>query len=129
MNEIYMALGGLIGLVLLYYGAGYLVRGGSAIASRSCVSPLVIGLTLIAFGTSAPELFVSTSAALHGRGGHRHRQRDRIQHLQHSRHSWVLGALETRVHRGNGLGGLRDDDRDGGRALAAHGRTGTARTP
>ena len=68
MNEILMALGGLIGLVLLYYGAGYLVRGGSAIASRSCVSPLVIGLTLVAFGTSAPELFVSTSAALHGLG-------------------------------------------------------------
>ena len=68
MNEIYMALGGLIGLVLLYYGAEYLVRGGSAIASRSCVSPLVIGLTLVAFGTSAPELFVSTGAALHGLG-------------------------------------------------------------
>ena len=68
MNEIYMALGGLIGLALLYYGAEYLVRGGSAIASRSCVSPLVIGLTLVAFGTSAPELFVSTSAALHGLG-------------------------------------------------------------
>ena len=68
MNEIYMALGGLIGLVLLYYGAEYLVRGGSAIASRSCVSPLVIGLTLVAFGTSAPELFVSTGAALHGFG-------------------------------------------------------------
>ena len=68
MNEIYMALGGLIGLVLLYYGAECLVRGGSAIASRSCVSPLVIGLTLVAFGTSAPELFVSMSAALHGLG-------------------------------------------------------------
>ena len=68
MNEICMALGGLIGLALLYYGAEYLVRGGSAIASRSCVSPLVIGLTLVAFGTSAPELFVSTSAALHGLG-------------------------------------------------------------
>ena len=68
MNEILMALGGLIGLVLLYYGAEYLVRGGSAIASRSCVSPLVIGLTLVAFGTSAPELFVSTGAALHGLG-------------------------------------------------------------
>ena len=68
MNEVLMALGGLVGLVLLYYGAEYLVRGGSAIASRSCVSPLVIGLTLVAFGTSAPELFVSTSAALNGLG-------------------------------------------------------------
>ena len=68
MNEILMALGGLVGLALLYYGAEYLVRGGSAIASRSCVSPLLIGLTLVAFGTSAPELFVSTGAALHGLG-------------------------------------------------------------
>ena len=68
MNEVLMVLGGLVGLVLLYYGAEYLVRGGSAIASRSCVSPLVIGLTLVAFGTSAPELFVSTGAALNGLG-------------------------------------------------------------
>ena len=68
MNEICMAFGGLIGLVLLYHGAEYLVRGGSAMASRSHVSPLVIGLTLVAFGTSAPELFVSTGAALHGLG-------------------------------------------------------------
>ena len=68
MNEMLMVLGGLVGLVLLYYGAEYLVRGGSAIASRSSVSPLVIGLTLVAFGTSAPELFVSTSAALQGLG-------------------------------------------------------------
>ena len=68
MNEILLTLGGLIGLALLYYGAEYLVRGGSAIASRSCISPLVIGLTLVAFGTSAPELFVSTGAALHGLG-------------------------------------------------------------
>ena len=68
MNEVLMVLGGLVGLVLLYYGAEYLVRGGSAIASRSRVSPLVIGLTLVAFGTSAPELFVSTGAALNGLG-------------------------------------------------------------
>ena len=68
MNEISMALGGLIGLALLYYGAEYLVRGGSAIASRSRISPLVIGLTLVAFGTSAPELFVSAGAAFHGLG-------------------------------------------------------------
>ena len=68
MNETFMALGGLFGLALLYWGAEYLVRGGSAIAARSRVSPLVIGLTLVAFGTSAPELFVSTGAALRGLG-------------------------------------------------------------
>ena len=68
MNEILMALGGVAGLALLYFGADWLVRGGGAIAVRARVSPLVIGLTLVAFGTSAPELFVSTGAALHGLG-------------------------------------------------------------
>jgi len=65
MNDmIILSCGLLFGLVLLYYGAGWLVRGGSAIAKRACVSPLVIGLTLVAFGTSAPELFVSVGAAM-----------------------------------------------------------------
>ena len=68
MNAISMTLCGLIGLALLYCGAEFLVRGGSAIASRSCVSPLVIGRTLVAFSTSAPEFFISTGAALHGLG-------------------------------------------------------------
>ena len=68
MNEIYMVSGGLLGLALLYYGADFLVRGGCAIAERSHVSRLVVGLTLVAFGTSAPELFVSASASLHGLG-------------------------------------------------------------
>jgi len=56
------------GLVLLYYGAEWLVRGGKSIALRVRVSPLIIGLTLVAFGTSAPELFVSVGAALSGLG-------------------------------------------------------------
>ena len=43
------------GLVLLYYGADYLVKGGANIALKLKVSPLVIGLTLVAYGTSAPE--------------------------------------------------------------------------
>ena len=68
MNGITITLSGIFGLVLLYCGAEYLVRGGSAIAARSRVSPLVIGLTLVAFGTSAPELFVSAGAALEGLG-------------------------------------------------------------
>jgi len=58
----------LFGLGLLYYGANGLVLGGRAIAARTCVSPLVIGLTLVAFGTSAPELFVSVGAAMSGLG-------------------------------------------------------------
>jgi cation:H+ antiporter len=56
-------LGGLIGLVL---GAELLVRGASKLALSFGISPLVVGLTIVAFGTSAPELAVSTGAALSG---------------------------------------------------------------
>ena len=60
--------GGLIGLILLYYGAEFLVKGGVNIATRLKISPLVIGLTLVAFATSAPELVVSVDSALKGMG-------------------------------------------------------------
>ena len=56
----------LIGFVLLIGGAEYVVRGASSIAARLNVSPLVIGLTIVAFGTSAPELTVNVLAALRG---------------------------------------------------------------
>lgn len=52
------------GLVLLIAGAELLVRASSAIAVRLGVSPLVIGLTIVAFGTSAPEVVASVMAAL-----------------------------------------------------------------
>jgi cation:H+ antiporter len=55
-----------IGLVLLIVGADLLVAGASRIAGRLGISPLVIGLTIVAFGTSAPELAVSTTGALTG---------------------------------------------------------------
>lgn len=61
--------GGLIvGVVLLALGAELLVRGGTALARRAGVGPLVIGLTVVAFGTSAPECVVSVRAALADRG-------------------------------------------------------------
>ncbi len=53
-----------IGLVLLVVGADLLVRGSSNIAKRVGISPLVVGLTVVAFGTSAPELAVSVNSAL-----------------------------------------------------------------
>ena len=56
----------IVGLVLLVAGAEALVRGASRIAATLGISPLVIGLTVVAFGTSAPELAVSTSSALGG---------------------------------------------------------------
>jgi len=55
-----------LGLVLLYYGAEALVRGSSSLALRLGLSPLVVGLTVVAFGTSTPELMVSLKAALAG---------------------------------------------------------------
>ncbi|MCL4103610.1 UNVERIFIED_CONTAM: hypothetical protein GTU68_059689 [Idotea baltica] len=48
-----------LGLVLLYFGAEWLVGGAGKIAVKYGISPLVVGLTIVAFGTSAPELFVS----------------------------------------------------------------------
>ena len=53
-----------LGLVLLVAGAELLVRGASRLALRFGVSPLVIGLTVVAFGTSAPELAVSVQSGL-----------------------------------------------------------------
>ncbi|MCG3135146.1 MAG: Inner membrane protein YrbG [Planctomycetes bacterium] len=55
------------GLALLVAGAEILVRGASALAMRFGVPPLVVGLTVVAFGTSAPEIGVSVEAALDGR--------------------------------------------------------------
>jgi cation:H+ antiporter len=56
----------LLGLVALVFGAELLVRGASKLATTFGVSPLVVGLTVVAFGTSAPEVAVSVNAALSG---------------------------------------------------------------
>ncbi len=62
MNLVYFVLG----IVLLIIGASALVRGASRLALNLGVSPLVVGLTVVAFGTSAPEVAVSVGAALQG---------------------------------------------------------------
>jgi cation:H+ antiporter len=54
------------GLVCLVVGAEALVKGAASIASRLGIAPVIIGLTVVAFGTSAPELAVSVGAALGG---------------------------------------------------------------
>ena len=59
---------GILGGVMLYYGAEFLVKGGVSIALKFKITPLVIGLTLVAFATSAPELAVSIDASLKGHG-------------------------------------------------------------
>lgn len=56
----------LIGLVILILGGEFLVRGSTSIALKAKISPLVVGLTIVAFGTSAPELLISVKAAIGG---------------------------------------------------------------
>ena len=56
------------GILLLYFGAEGLVRGSASLAFRVGLTRLVVGLTIVAFGTSSPELVVSIKAALEGSG-------------------------------------------------------------
>ena len=55
-----------VGVICLVIGAEWLVRGASSVATKLGIAPIVIGLTVVAFGTSAPELAVSVSGALSG---------------------------------------------------------------
>ncbi|MFO7560969.1 MAG: calcium/sodium antiporter [Desulfobacterales bacterium] len=55
------------GFLILYYSAEWLVKGSSGLARSMGISPLVIGLTVVAFGTSAPELVVSVISSLKGK--------------------------------------------------------------
>ena len=64
--DILLIVGGFVGLIL---GGELLVRGAVAVAQRFGVSPLVIGLTLVGFGTSMPELVTSVQAAFAGAPG------------------------------------------------------------
>jgi len=57
------------GFILLFLGGDWLVDGGVALARRFRISPLVIGMTIVAFGTSAPELLVSLISAIKGSSG------------------------------------------------------------
>ena len=58
----------LISLILLYLGSSWLVKGSSSLALKAGISPLVAGLTIVAFGSSSPELFVSVNAAITNHG-------------------------------------------------------------
>ena len=59
----------MVGAVLLYYGADFLILGSKSIASKFKIPPIVVGITLVAFGTSLPELIVSIIAILKGESG------------------------------------------------------------
>lgn len=67
MLQIIVSIGSfLLGLLLLLYGADSLVRGASSIAKKAGLSALFIGLTIVSFGTSLPELMVNVMASLRG---------------------------------------------------------------
>ncbi|MDA3880080.1 MAG: calcium/sodium antiporter [Prolixibacteraceae bacterium] len=66
-NTLFLSLGQLaLGILILVYSGDYLVKGATAIANHFKIASLVIGLTVVAFGTSAPELIVSLDAAITG---------------------------------------------------------------
>ena len=69
MNEIQIAIYIIGGSIGLFIGAEGLVRGASSLAIRLGISPLVVGLTVVAFATSSPELVVSIKAAIEGNPG------------------------------------------------------------
>lgn len=58
----------ILGLAALTFGAEGLVRGSASLAIRLGLTPLIIGLTIVAFGTSTPELVVSLGASLNNQG-------------------------------------------------------------
>lgn len=61
-------LGIIFGIFALYYGGDFMVNGATALSLRLGISPMIVGLTVISFATSAPELFVAIGAALQGHG-------------------------------------------------------------
>jgi cation:H+ antiporter len=58
----------LVGLALLYFGAEWLVGGAAGLASSLGIRPLIVGLTIVAYGTSSPELVVGIGAGLRDQG-------------------------------------------------------------
>ena len=52
------------GIAVLLVGGDFLVRGAVALANKAGIPPLLVGLTIVAFGTSAPEMVVSAAAAI-----------------------------------------------------------------
>jgi len=63
MGDVFLLVGG---IGVLYFGAEWLVRGAARLAGSLGVKPIVVGLTIVSFGTSAPELVVCTVAAMGG---------------------------------------------------------------
>ena len=83
----------LAGITILVWGANKFVDHASVIAKHLGVGDLVIGLTLIAAGTSAPEVFVGISAVLNGNEDIALRNGYWFKHIQHCSYFWRLLPL------------------------------------
>lgn len=69
MDVIISIVGFIAGIAIILYGANFLVRGASALARKFKISELIIGLTIVALGTSLPELVISVGSAIKGSSG------------------------------------------------------------
>lgn len=69
MDIIISVVGFIAGIAIILYGANFLVRGASALARKFKISELIIGLTIVALGTSLPELVISVGSAIKGSSG------------------------------------------------------------
>ena len=69
MDIIISIVGFIAGIAIILYGANFLVRGASALARKFKISELIIGLTIVALGTSLPELVISVGSAIKGSSG------------------------------------------------------------
>ena len=69
MEVIISIVGFIAGIAIILYGANFLVRGASALARKFKISELIIGLTIVALGTSLPELVISVGSAIKGSSG------------------------------------------------------------
>ena len=69
MDIILSGVGFIAGIAIILYGANLLVRGASALARKFKISELIIGLTIVALGTSLPELVISVGSAIKGSSG------------------------------------------------------------
>ena len=71
------AVGFLVGLAALVFGADMMVRGGAEVAARFGISPIVIGLTVVSIGTSMPELAIGVVSAREGSGAHQNQSKEK----------------------------------------------------
>ena len=87
------------GIIVLVAGGEFLVRGAAGLAIRLGLSPLLIGLVVVGFGTSTPELTTSVTAALEGAPEYRGWQCHRIEYRQYPADTGPCRAYSSHHHK------------------------------